>query len=220
MKQINNITLSGLYAIADSALLADNIIHSTIACLRGGARLVQFRDKTSDSMQRQQTALELRGICHQFNAKLIVNDDVKLAQQSGADGVHLGKNDQSLSEARTLLGDTAIIGVSCYNQLKLAKNAEKMGANYVAFGSLFPSPTKPEAVHASLDLVETAKAELNLPVCVIGGINLSNADRACSAGADMLAVISGLFAQANIENTARQFTHIIETQHQNTGPSI
>ncbi|MEJ2655425.1 MAG: thiamine phosphate synthase, partial [Acidihalobacter sp.] len=130
-------------------------------------------------------------LCHEHSAGLIVNDDVELAAASGADGAHVGREDTDLESARARLGAQAVIGVSCYNRLELAKDAAARGADYVAFGSVFPSPTKPEAARADLDLLREARARLALPICAIGGIDATNAAVVAATGVDMLAVIRG-----------------------------
>ncbi|MGD9887787.1 MAG: thiamine phosphate synthase [Halothiobacillaceae bacterium] len=199
-------TLAGLYVITDSTLIADEQFSTQVeAALRGGARIVQYRDKREDSVLRQQLAAELVGLCREYGALSIINDDIELAAKVGADGVHIGKDDAALTLARARLGQGAIIGVSCYNRLELALDAEKQGADYVAFGAFFPSKTKPEAVPASLDLLRAAKEKINIPICAIGGIHVNNAQPLVDAGANMLAVISDVFAADDIEAAARRY---------------
>lgn len=205
-------TLRGLYAIADTALLGDKLLAAVTACLQGGCKLIQYRDKNSATAVRQQHANGLLKICRQFEALLIVNDDVDLALAVSADGVHLGKNDLPLTEARSRLGENAVIGVSCYNRIELAQTAEKLGADYVAFGSVFSSPTKPEAVQAPLELITEARHTLSLPVCAIGGINASNVDSVVAAGADMVAVITDIFNAENITLNTRRLISQIQTR--------
>ena len=198
--------LRGLYAITDQVLIPDaKFSQSVEAALRGGARIVQYRDKRENDVLRQQLATEMVRLCREYGALSIINDDVELAAKVGADGVHIGKDDAALTLARARLGQGAIIGVSCYNRLELALDAEKQGADYVAFGAFFPSNTKPEAVPASLDLLLTAKEQLNIPICAIGGIHSANAQPLLDAGVDMLAVISDIFAADDIEAAARRF---------------
>jgi thiamine-phosphate pyrophosphorylase len=143
-------------------------------------------------------------LCDQHRALLIINDDVALAKQVSADGVHLGIDDIDISEARTLLGADAIIGVSCYNHFELAEQAAAQNADYLAFGAFYSSPTKPAAVRAEVELLQRAQT-LNLPICAIGGITPENATALIEAGADMLAVISGVFAATDIRAEARRF---------------
>ena len=198
--------LRGLYAITDANTRDPaKLLHDVTAALRGGARLIQYRDKSSDSALRETTGRALLALARQHAALLLINDDVPLAQAIGAHGVHLGQHDLDITEARRLLGPDAVIGVSCYNRFELAQQAAVAGADYVAFGRFFPSRTKPDAVPAGLELLRRAKRELVTPVVAIGGITLENAPPLIQAGADMLAVIDGLFGQADIEATARAF---------------
>jgi thiamine-phosphate pyrophosphorylase len=198
--------LHGLYAITDAEENdSEKICRDVEAALRGGARLVQYRDKSTDNARREQTARALLALARQYEALLIINDDARLAAKIAADGVHLGQDDMPLREARTLLGPAAVVGVSCYNQLPLAQQAAAAGADYVAFGRFFASRTKPHAVQAELELLRRAKRELDIPVVAIGGITLANARELIAAGADMLAVMDGLFGQPDIAATARRF---------------
>ncbi|MDQ7015646.1 MAG: thiamine phosphate synthase [Gammaproteobacteria bacterium] len=198
--------LSGLYAITDQTLISDqNFANSIAAALKGGAKVVQYRDKSSDHKRRQQQAKTLVRLCRQYQALSIINDDIELAFEVEADGVHLGLEDRNLKQARNTLGPQAIIGITCYDSLQRAKQAEQQGANYVAFGRFFPSQTKPNAHPAPLSLLQQARQELKLPICAIGGITQHNAQPLLTAGADMLAVVGGIFAGKNIEQQSRQF---------------
>ncbi len=201
--------LHGLYAITDSSLDDDNTLREAVEhALQGGARLLQYRDKSDDHDKRLRQASLLKTLCAQRDALLIINDDIELAKQCRADGVHLGRDDASVAHARAALGDGGIIGVSCYNQLALARRAQQQGADYVAFGAFYPSPTKPDAAVATLDLLQQAKTELAAPVCAIGGITVDNAPALVEAGADMLAIISGVFRQPDIARAASQFSRL------------
>lgn len=196
--------LAGLYVISDPSLCpAPRLLASVEQALRGGAALVQYRDKGADEVLQRRQALDLNRLCQDYGAQFIVNDDVLLARAVGASGVHIGQDDMKLAEARSLLGPRALIGVSCYNQLALALQAQAAGADYVAFGRFFPSQTKPNAVPATVDLLIEAKAQLRVPIVAIGGITAENGAPLVSAGADMLAVIHGVFGQPDIEAAAR-----------------
>jgi len=196
------IELRGVYAITDNQLTPETTLLKQVEqALTGGVRILQYRDKQSPAELRQRQASALARLCHDYDALLIINDDVELARSSEADGVHLGQDDQSISHARDALGDQAIIGASCYNRIELAEHARKAGASYVAFGRFFPSQTKPNAIQAELDVLEQAR-KLGLPVCAIGGITRQNADSIISAGADMIAVIDGIFGQPDIRKAA------------------
>jgi thiamine-phosphate pyrophosphorylase len=183
----------GLYAITPQNLPPDLLLAACAAVLTGGCRWLQYRDKTASLPTRRKNAQALRNLCHHHQAMLIVNDNPALAWEIGADGVHLGRDDGNLADARRFLGDTACIGVSCYADFERARQLAAEGANYLAFGAFFASPTKPEAPPAPLALLTRARAELKLPVCAIGGITLDNAPQTIAAGATLVAVISDLF---------------------------
>lgn len=196
----------GLYAITDAALLPDDrLVTAVEQALLGGARLVQYRDKSSDSTRRLTQARTLNALCRRHGVPLIINDDVELAAQIGAAGVHIGKDDPALATARARLGATVLIGVSCYDCLALALDAERAGADYIAFGAFFPSPTKPAEIQAPLGLLREAKITLTVPIVAIGGITPDNAPSLLDAGADALAVVSAVFAQPDIQAAARRF---------------
>lgn len=196
--------MRGLYVITDGSTGAA-LLYKAERALQGGAALLQYRDKTTDAARRWQEAAALRQLCRQHGATFIVNDDVALAQAVQADGVHLGRDDMTVQQARALLGKAAIIGVSCYNQLDLARTAQQQGADYIALGSFFPSPTKPQAVHADLTLLRQAQQQLGLPICAIGGITLATAPLLVEHGATMLAVISDVFNAEDIAAQARRY---------------
>ncbi|MCV6636227.1 thiamine phosphate synthase [Candidatus Albibeggiatoa sp. nov. NOAA] len=190
--------IQGLYVITDSQLINENnFIQIVEAALLGGAKVVQYREKSDDQQKKLTQATALKALCHQYTVPLIINDDVDLAQQVQADGVHLGKQDADLSKARAQLSAQAIIGISCYNQLNLAKQAIDNGADYVAFGRFFPSKTKPNAVPASVDLLRQARQQLTCPIVAIGGITPENGRQLLQSGADSLAVINGVFAESS-----------------------
>ena len=196
-------TLKGLYAITDENLIAEDKFEQTIElALLGGVRIVQYRDKSGNEEKRLQQASALRSLCDRYNAVLIINDDVTLAHRVKANGVHLGKNDDSISQARQILGDKSIIGISCYNDIDLAITAENNSADYVAFGAMFSSSTKPDAKNADLGMISEAKQKLNIPVCTIGGITESNIKQLIDHGTDMAAVINHLFSADDIKLTA------------------
>lgn len=196
----------GLYAITDAGLLPDERLTDAVAAaIRGGARLIQYRDKSHDSARRLAQATALNALCQDHGVPLIINDDVELAFAVGAAGVHLGRDDADITTARARLGPRALIGVSCYDRLDLALNAARAGADHVAFGAFFPSPTKPSEIRAPLDLLQQARARLDLPIVAIGGITPDNAAVLLAAGADYLAVVSGVFAQPDIQIAARRY---------------
>jgi len=200
-------SLWGLYVITPDSLLDDPraLLDAVSAAIRGGARLIQLRDKQHDADTRLQLARRLAALCHQQQARLIINDDVSLAAASGADGVHLGASDGSPAAARALLGPDAIIGATCGNSLERAAAAVAAGADYVAFGRLFPSQSKPNAPPAELSTLQRARAQLVVPICAIGGITPDRAAVVRAAGAELLAVIAGVFSAPDIEAAARAY---------------
>jgi len=193
---------SGLYAITPEGKTADEILNFTLAVLKGGTCVVQYRDKTANN--KVTIAQQLLTLCHAHNVPLIINDNVQLAEKIGADGVHLGKDDSDISQARQRLGEKAIIGVSCYNSLERAMEAQKDGATYVAFGRFFSSTSKPLATPAQIGTLTASKKLLTVPIVAIGGILPENGEQLLNAGADLLAVIGGL-ATENPEKSARDY---------------
>jgi len=205
----------GLYAITDGDLLPPaRLLQAVEAALRGGAVMVQYREKSLPFPERLKQAKNLVAACNNAQVPLIINDDPDLAQRVGASGVHLGQSDSSLPEARKRLGNAAIIGATCHDSLDLARSADSAGADYLAFGRFFPSSTKPEAPAASSDILGTARG-FKKPVTAIGGITLQNGESLIRAGADMLAVVGGLFDGDDdlIEHRARQFTRLFSAHH-------
>lgn len=199
--------IAGLYAIADTQYLApDRLVPAVQAAIDGGATVVQYRDKASGHAPPDARDFEsLVGLCGTRGVPFIVNDDIERACAVGADGVHIGRNDESIAVARQRMGRDAIIGVSCYDDLARAVAAEASGCNYVAFGSFYPSPTKPQAVHPPLTLLTEARARLRVPIVAIGGITPENGAHLIAAGADALAVIGGLFQAPDITGQARRY---------------
>ena len=200
--------ISGLYAVTPEWDDTRRLLQAVGLCLEGGAKWVQYRNKGGDVAQQHEQASELLELCHRSGARLIVNDNLRLADLIDADGVHLGKGDASVREARIILGPKKAIGVSCYNSLQQALDAEAAGADYVAFGSFFASGTKPQAVAAPLSLLQEAKRRLAVPVVAIGGITPDNAGSLVEAGADALAVIAALFDSPDIKATAQRFVSL------------
>ena len=195
--------LRGLYAITDSQLLAGKWMPYIEAALDGGLTLLQYRDKSSDEARRLREAEALRDMCARYNAHLIINDDAELAARLGV-GVHLGQTDGPLTPARALLGRQAIIGSTCHSQIELGEQAAKEGASYVAFGRFFNSSTNPGAPTATLDVLDEARARIKLPICAIGGITLDNAAPLVDHGADLLAVVHGLFGAESPQEVTRR----------------
>lgn len=184
--------LHGLYAITQTENKSlDTLLSNITAVIQGGAVVVQYRDKNPDDALI--TARELLKLCHRYDVPLIINDCIELALLAGADGVHLGVTDANINDARKHLGYDAIIGVSCYNSVDRAINAQEQGASYVAFGRFFSSTSKPLAAPAQLSTLQEAKKLLTIPIVAIGGILPENGAQLLEAGADLLAVIGGLY---------------------------
>lgn len=200
-----------LYAITDAQLLPGDKLFSAVAdALKGGCTLVQYRDKSTDQARRLFEAKSLVALCNQYQAQLLINDDVELAKNSNAHGVHLGQDDTNPVAARLILGTRAIIGVTCHDSLTLAQKAIKDTANYIAFGRFFPSSTKPDARPAPISLISEARATFGTtPIAVIGGITLGNGKQLLDAGADMLAVCHSLFSADDITAQAKKFIELL-----------
>ncbi|HXU93576.1 MAG TPA: thiamine phosphate synthase [Gallionella sp.] len=201
-------TVNGLYAITPDERDTAELLRKVHQVLLGGAQVVQYRNKIADAPLRLEQASALRALTREFGVPLIVNDDAELARQVDADGVHLGGTDGSVAAARALLGAEKVIGVSCYNHAPLAFEAVEQGADYVAFGAFFPSGVKPDAVKAAPELLQQTRRKLNVPIVAIGGITAQNGAQLLEAGADALAVISAVFAAADIQGAARQFADL------------
>jgi thiamine-phosphate pyrophosphorylase len=202
----------GIYAITQQTADTARLLSQVEAALLGGVAAVQYRDKSTDIARRHEQASELVALCRRFDAPLIINDDLRLADLCDADGVHLGRDDGSLREARIILGKNKLIGASCYQSLDFALAAQIGGADYVAFGSFFASPTKPAAGRADLALLQHAAQAIRLPIVAIGGITLANAPQLLDAGADSLAILSALFDAADIRTTARNLNQLFEVE--------
>jgi thiamine-phosphate pyrophosphorylase len=194
---------SGLYAITQTENKSCQQVLAEVAlAIQGGAVVIQYRDK--NPLDATFLATELLALCHSQHIPLIINDDIELAASIGADGVHLGKHDGNIALAKQRLGESAIIGVSCYNDLALAMQAEKQGVTYVAFGRFFPSSSKPLAAPAQISTLEQAKTLLQIPIVAIGGILPENGGQLLTAGADLLAVIGGVFND-NVEKSTQAY---------------
>jgi thiamine-phosphate pyrophosphorylase len=199
--------LSGLYAISDEILTPiDSILEKALKVLQGGARLFQLRDKSASDEEALSIVRKLRELCDRYGAKLIIDDRVELAKE--ANGVHIGALDRPISEARSILGSEAIIGVSCYGDLNRAIEAEKLGASYVSFGACFNSATKPNAKVIDHGVFGEAKSRLKIPICAIGGITTQNAPALLGRGADMIAIVSDLWKDGDPKQKAKDFASL------------
>jgi len=208
-----DLPLAGVYALTPDDNLLPRLVALVESALQGGVRWVQYRNKSAPPSLRRSEASTLLKVCNAHGAKLIVNDDVWLAVEIGAHGAHVGRDDLPggrLEAARQALGPHRILGVSCYDDLEWAAAAVAAGADYIAFGSLFPSQTKPHAQRCSLDVIRLAKQRLEVPVVGIGGITMQNAPQVIEAGADMVAVLSGLFDAMDIRQQAEKFSKLFK----------
>lgn len=199
--------LRGLYAITPTDLCTDppRLLRAVAEALAGGARLIQYRDKSHDEARRESSCRDLLALCQRHQAHLIVNDDVELASIVGAHGVHLGEDDAPLHAARARLGPDAIIGVTCADSLARLRMAGEGGADYVALGAFFPSRTKPGARRADLDLLRDARVQTSLPICAIGGITPERAGALIEAGAELIAAVEGVFGAVDIRAAAQAY---------------
>ena len=198
----------GLYVITDPGLIGSHLEEAVEAALQGGATVVQYRQKDKLASTYSYDAQKLSDLTKRYSAALIINDDAELARDIDADGVHVGRTDTSIALARSVVGRHKMVGVSCYNDMTRALDAEQQGADYVALGSFFGSAIKPNAVQASIELLQQAKSELTIPVVAIGGINEQNGKQLISAGADSLAVISAVFTQKDVKAAARRLSNL------------
>lgn len=188
--KINHNKITGIYAITPNRIDIDAVEKIIV---KHNINLLQYRNKTANTQTQLDESTQLQRLCWKHHTLFIINDDINLAKNLSVDGVHLGKNDGSIQSARAQLGADAIIGVSCYNNIELAQEAQNQGANYVAFGALFPSKTKPNAPKCKLDTIVQARQALNIPIVGIGGVNFDNQQQAFNAGCDSVAMINQLF---------------------------
>lgn len=207
MDQEGTYRIAGLYAISPAEIEPGDMLEKMEKALQGGVGIVQLRAKNWNPDRSREVARQLRDMTRRHGALFFVNDDVELARSVNADGVHLGILDGDWSDVAQIANSSVanLVGVSCYNDLDRAWKAKAAGASYVAFGSVYPSKTKPHAARASLEIIREARTDLNLPIVAIGGIEPENASAVVGAGADALAVINGLFGSQDIEATARAY---------------
>jgi len=203
----------GLYVITPDETDTEVLLHKVSQAIGGGAKLVQYRNKTASSGLRLAQAKALLELCRVRAVPLVVNDHLDVALAVDADGLHLGGEDGDVASARRALGAHRLLGVSCYNRFELALAAREAGADHVAFGAAFASHTKPGAVSAPHALYARARAELGLPVVAIGGITAGNAAQVITAGAHAVAVITDIFGAADITAAARRYAVLFDTAH-------
>jgi thiamine-phosphate pyrophosphorylase len=198
--------IKGLYAITPDMADLNTLIQKTQLAIEGGAFMVQYRSKIHDRDVKMQQCAAILRLCREYKIPCIVNDDVDMCRILEADGVHLGEKDDNIADVRRILGEDAIIGSSCYDQLNRAKQAQNEGASYVAFGAMFETLTKPNAPRATLELLREAKSQIQIPVVAIGGITMNNAHDVIETGIDAIAVINSLFEAKTIKETAETFS--------------
>ena len=206
-----SLPLHGVYAITDPALLGDQFLAQVEQAIAGGIHLLQYRNKTAPPDQQYREAAALANCCQTRGVRFIINDDPQLAAQVDADGVHLGQSDADIVHARQQLGANKIIGITCHASLEAAQAAENAGADYVAFGRFFPSKTKPDAPPADIGILPQARRHLSIPIVAIGGITPDNGGQLIEAGADMLAVIHGIFAAEDVRATTQRYVKLFMT---------
>ncbi len=212
--------IAGLYAITPDLADTDDLLRRVRAALTGGARVLQYRNKTASPALRSIQAQALQQLCVEFSVPLIINDHLELAMAVDAAGLHLGADDGDITAARTQLGPHKLLGASCYDRIEVAQNAVAAGADHIAFGSFFASGVKPDAVRPPPDLISRAKKEFRLPVVAIGGITPHNAPQLIAAGVDAVAVISAVFTAPDIAAAAREFQNLFEPHHEKKSKAL
>lgn len=198
--------MRGLYLVTPNWNDTDRLLAATEAALRGGAALVQYRHKDADAVLRIEQATALLALCRRHGTPLVINDHLDLCMHLDADGVHVGGTDIAVDHARRLLGADKIVGASCYGELALARAAQAAGASYAAFGGFYPSPVKKYTFVTEPALLTEARSELALPLVVIGGMTPQNAAPLVARGADMVAAITSVYAEADPESAAQRFS--------------
>jgi len=198
--------VSGVYAVTPDVADTEKLCDAVWQVLSGGVNWIQYRNKKADSWLRFTQAVRIHQLCRQFQVPLVINDHLDLAMEIDAEGLHIGGDDVPLSVARHHFGRDKVIGVSCYNQLNRAVEAESAGADYVAFGAFYPTVTKADTARASVDLLADARKELNISIVAIGGISPDNAGTLIACGCDAVAVSQALFGARDIQSAVRSFS--------------
>lgn len=207
---MNLLPARGLYAITSATICVTSaaLLRAVTAALRGGAVLIQYRDKHANTIDHRSKALRLQALCREAGVPLVINDGpASLVEAEALDGLHLGATDDAVDAVRRRLPQ-AVIGATCGQSLPLARQAVASGASYLAFGAFYPSSTKPQAQLASLALLQQARQAFSLPICAIGGITPANAAPLIAAGADYIAAVEGVFGAADIEAAARNYAKL------------
>ena len=204
--------MRGLYVITSQQHVGSRQLTGAVEqALIGGAVIVQYRDKRSVPAPADNQLTEIHHLCRDYGALLVINDDVELARRINADGVHLGRDDMDPGAARECLGSNKLIGVSCYGDIKRVSRMDRAGADYIALGRFYASEIKPEATPVSVDVLRQVRQMTSTPLVAIGGITTENGAALVQAGADMLAVVNGVFAQPDITSAARDISALFHT---------
>lgn len=202
--------LRGLYAITDNTLTpSDTILDQVTKALKGGAKIIQFRDKESSDEYTKTISLKLQKLCEDYDALFVLNDRANIAIELGLSGLHIGRSEYKyIPEIRRRFN--GCLGISCYGDVSFAKDVERMGVDYVAFGSFFASKTKPDSELVNLEILSQAKEYLNIPICAIGGINIDNVSSIVEHNVDMVAIINDIWNSEDTEKKAREFAKFYE----------
>lgn len=203
-------TLKGLYAITDEKLTPNStILNQVEEAIMAGAKVIQLREKSASDEEVEEVARNLQRLCTKHKATFFINDRVQLAKKIDADGIHVGISDQGVKKTRAEVGAKMLIGASCYDDVEMAKQAVKDGADYVAFGAFYPTKTKPEAEVVRKEVITKARAELDVPVCVIGGINRKNIHEMVDYQPDMYSIVSDIFGSNDIKTAVLELNKLI-----------
>lgn len=200
--------MKGLYLVTPDWDDTDKLVAASEQAIAGGASLLQYRHKTANKELRTEQAAALLTLCRRLNVPLIINDHIDLCEQLDADGIHVGGTDASVADVRTRVGQDKIVGASCYGDLQLARHAAAAGASYVAFGGFYPSRVKKYEVTTSPDIITRALSEIDLPICVIGGMTVENSRPLVSLGAHMVAAISSVYSTDDHRLAASAFVSL------------
>jgi thiamine-phosphate pyrophosphorylase len=209
--------MQGLYLVTPNWDDTANLVDYTRAALDAGAAMVQYRHKDASPALRREQGAALLELCRQYGRPLVINDHIDLCLELGADGVHVGGTDVSVQEARATLGSGKIVGASCYGDMALALAAERDGASYAAFGGFYPSPVKRYSFTTSPDILVSARAELSIPVVVIGGMTPQNAAPLVARGAAMVAAITSIYQAHDPGAVVRAFNALFAAQPERAG---
>ena len=211
MMMVDTNIIKGLYAITPDQEDNDLLISQVFQAIKGGVKLIQYRSKILHPNQKKIQAKAIKKLCDEQDVRLIINDDIELSKHLDAFGVHLGKNDDTLEKARSILGPDKCVGVSCYNSLERVAEAYEKQASYIALGAFFPTITKPNAPRVSLDIIREAKGMGDIPLVAIGGITLENIRVLKKEKINAIALVSSIFNSDNIEEATKHFCKILES---------